>query len=59
MEISEDADVTHHHLICELLQSWRHSLFTTKSKSRYDKTHIDIHPGGKWVLSTRVESKSR
>jgi len=26
MKISEDADVTHHHLSCELLQKWRHSL---------------------------------
>jgi len=50
MEISEDADVTHHHLSCELLQRWRHSLLTIKSKPRCDKTHIDIHPCGKWPL---------
>jgi len=30
MEISEDADVTHHHLSCEQLQRWRHSLFYKK-----------------------------
>jgi len=47
MEISENADVTHHHLSCELLQRWRHRLLTIKSKPRYDKTHIDIHPGEK------------
>jgi len=33
MEISEDADVTHHHLSWELLQRWQHSLLTIKTKN--------------------------
>jgi len=55
MQISEDADVTHHHLSCELLQKWRHrwkvSTLSLKQEGEYFPTGWKVKAGN-FHLST-------